>query len=70
LKLEPEEQGLKKDPLYIKIEDPTITIDPMSRIHFGKVFTVEYNLKVRKIGRVIPDSIRKMEEYFLEAFKV
>lgn len=70
LKLHLEEQDLRKEPLYIKVEDPSMSIDPTSRLNFGKVFTVEYNVKVRKIGRVIPDSIRKMEEYFVQAVKV
>lgn len=68
--LHPEEEQLTKDPLYIKAEDPSIQIDPMSRINFAKVYTVEYNLKVRKVGRIVSDSVRKMEGYFVEAVKL
>ena len=68
--LHPDEKSFTKEPLRIKIEDPSISIDPMSRINFGKVFTVEYNLKVRNIGRIISESCKKMEEYFVESIKL
>jgi hypothetical protein len=67
--LHPIEKALTKPPIVIKIEDASISIDPMSRINFAKVYTVEYNLKVRKIGLVAPDSIKKMEDYFLEVLR-
>ena len=71
IKLQPEEEEqLTKSPLYIKTEDPSITIDPASRINFAKVYTVEYNLKVRNLGRIISDSIQLMEEYFAETIKL
>lgn len=68
--LHPDEQNLTKSPIRIKTEDASISIDPMARINFGKVYTVEYNLKVRKIGRIISESIRQMEDYFVEAAKL
>jgi hypothetical protein len=58
---------LTKDPIYVKIENLDITIDPMSRINFGKPYTVEYNVMVRNIGRVYGESIARMEEYFAES---
>lgn len=66
-----EEEDLTKEPLSIKIENPDVgSVDPMSRINFGKVYTVEYNVKVRNIGRIIPSSIHKMDQYFSECFRL
>jgi hypothetical protein len=70
VQLHPDEKSFSKEPLRIKIEEPSISIDPMSRINFGKVFTVEYNLKVRNMGRIISESCKKMEEYFVESIKL
>ncbi|KAF3008440.1 hypothetical protein E8E13_003070 [Curvularia kusanoi] len=61
------EPQLTKDPIFVKVENPTVTIDPMSRINFGKPYTVEYNIVVRNIGRVFGDSVAKMDEYFAES---
>ncbi|RYN42241.1 hypothetical protein AA0114_g10562 [Alternaria tenuissima] len=61
------EAKLTKSPMYIKVEkSSTGPVSPMSRLNFAKVYTVEYNVKVRPIGRLIPDSVWRMEEYFME----
>ncbi|CAO2655104.1 Nn.00g101680.m01.CDS01 [Neocucurbitaria sp. VM-36] len=65
----PNETELRKSPMFIKVENQTTgPIDPMSRINFAKVYTVEYNVKVRNVGRFISDSIWRMDEYFKESF--
>ena len=67
----PNEAKLEKSPMFIKVENhSTGQIDPMSRINFAKVYTVEYNVKVRNIGRIIPDSIWRMDEYFAECSRI
>lgn len=67
IQFHPEEEHLKRSPIQLKLEDPHLSIDPMSRINFARVYTVEYNLKVRNVGRVISESIKQMEEYFAES---
>ncbi|KAF2251135.1 hypothetical protein BU26DRAFT_276633 [Trematosphaeria pertusa] len=70
-KLHPEEKQLTKEPMFITLENKsTGPIDPMSRINFAKVYTVEYNVKVRNIGRIVSDSIWRMDQYFAECFKL
>ena len=59
-------QRLKKA-LYIIIEDPSIQWDPYSRINFGKVSTVEYNVKIKKVGRISPGSLADLESSFLQS---
>ena len=62
-----ERDKIVKDPFPIIVEDPNEKIDPMSRLNFGRVYTVEHNVKVQKVGR-IPDSHHKLlRRYFLES---
>ncbi|CAN9140440.1 unnamed protein product [Alternaria alternata] len=64
------EAKLTKSPVYIKVEDTsTGPVSPMARLNFAKIFTVEYNVKIRPIGRLIPDSIWRMDQYFMECLK-
>ena len=63
----PKEQQLTKSPLFVIVEDEAVSVDPMSRINFAKVYTVEYNIKIRRIGRICPDSMKDLEDYFLES---
>jgi hypothetical protein len=63
----PKEEKLTKTPMIIIVENAsTGPISPMARINFAKVYTVEYNVKVRKVGRIASDSIWRMDEYFTE----
>ena len=53
--------------LYVKVENDSVLIESESRINFAKPYTVEYNIKVRNVGRVFGDSVGLMERYFAEA---
>jgi hypothetical protein len=65
--LQPGEPELKKRPLKVICEDPTLKkLHPASRINFGKVYTVEYNIKVRTFGRIATESLPLLQQYFLE----
>jgi hypothetical protein len=62
----PDEQS-KKGAFPIIIEEPGETIDPMSRLDFSRIYTVEHNVKVLKIGRISPDHHERLEKYFVES---
>lgn len=62
----PGEAPLQKEPLYLIVEDPEVDANALARINFGKVYTVEYNLMVRKVGRIHPQSLPILEQYFVE----
>jgi hypothetical protein len=64
VQLHPGEELLTKTPICVKIEDASLSLDPMSRMNFTKVYTVEYNLKIRNVGRVYGDSVGIMDDYF------
>jgi hypothetical protein len=60
-------EHLSKEPIEIKIENPDVDIKPMSRINFAKPYTVEHNVKIRNVGRVVGDSVKRLEKYFAES---
>jgi hypothetical protein len=51
-KLLPQEQPPGMGSFPIVLGDKSVTIDPSSRLNFGKVYTVEHNIKVRNVGKV------------------
>jgi hypothetical protein len=61
----PKEQ-LDNEPLPILVEDPGEQIDPMSRLNFGRVYTVEHNVQVQKIGRVPDEKLPLLNDYFVK----
>jgi hypothetical protein len=38
-------------------------VSPASRINFAKPYTIEHNIKVRNVGRVVGESVRQLEHY-------
>jgi hypothetical protein len=66
----PQEQQLQKQPISVIIEEPGVTIDPMSRVNFAKTYSIEYNVKVRNIGRLNAESVKLMEQYFVEGLRL
>jgi len=48
------ETGMRSEPIRINPDDPSDKLDPVSRIDFGKVYTVLHNVKVRSMGEVHP----------------
>src|SRR5207248_7328375 len=63
--LQPGELELTKQPLRVICEDPTLQkLHPASRINFAKVYTIEYNIKVRTFGRIAQVSLPLLQKYF------
>jgi hypothetical protein len=49
----PQESGLmNKKSIAVNMASPEQKLDEMSRIHFGKVHTIEWNVKVMNVGKV------------------
>ncbi|KAL9621911.1 MAG: hypothetical protein Q9160_003732 [Pyrenula sp. 1 TL-2023] len=61
------EIGMTKRPIAIEPANPREKLDPMSRLNFGKIYTVEYNVKVRNIGTVCSSSRMVFESYVQNA---
>jgi hypothetical protein len=62
----PEEQSMKKMPLEVAPSDSDQKLAPSSRLNFAKVYTVESFHKVAEVGRVTPNSLRQLREYWQE----
>ncbi|CZR67034.1 uncharacterized protein PAC_16933 [Phialocephala subalpina] len=62
------EEQLEKLPFPVIVEAPTETVDPMSRINFGRVYTVEYNLRVQMWGELMQIGLISSTSTSSEAF--
>jgi hypothetical protein len=61
------EEGIKKHPIAVIIEDEEQNIAPTARLDCGRIYTVQDSLRVLKIGRVHPSSLSLLETYFKES---
>ncbi|KAL2001585.1 hypothetical protein VTN02DRAFT_1564 [Thermoascus thermophilus] len=57
------EPPMTKEPIAVEPASPDQKLDPMSRINFAKVHTIEHNVKVLPVGRVSDESMPKFEAY-------
>ncbi|KAH8744526.1 hypothetical protein BGZ57DRAFT_291368 [Hyaloscypha finlandica] len=55
-----EDEGLTKKPIRVEMSNPKEKLDPISRINYAKVYTIEYNVKVYFIGRVHEDYLHQL----------
>ena len=61
-----EERGLTKKSIRVKPASPELSMDPASRLHYGKVYPIEMNVKVKDIGDVDPTQISLLLQYYRE----
>ncbi|ERF75812.1 hypothetical protein EPUS_01642 [Endocarpon pusillum Z07020] len=59
-----DERGLVKEPIAVKPASPDQKLDPMSRLNFGKPYTVEHNIKAMEVGMVTDKSMPYLVTYF------
>lgn len=57
-------QGMNKEPIEIVPADDTIRMDPASRVRFGKTYSIEWNVKVKDMGRVSPKYLTRLYRYW------
>ncbi|KAL4955220.1 hypothetical protein BDW69DRAFT_124387 [Aspergillus filifer] len=57
------EPRMIKEPLALRPDRPDEGLDRMSRINFGKIHTVEHNVRVRPLGRIADSSMARFREY-------
>ena len=62
-----EEQDKLRKPVLLILEDSEMHWSPLSRINLSQIQTVQYNLRVRTVGRVLPDCLPDLEGLFREA---
>ncbi|KAJ5083923.1 hypothetical protein NUU61_008502 [Penicillium alfredii] len=59
----PGEPRMIKEPLEVEPARPDQRLDPMSRLNFGKVYTVEHNVKVLPVGKIAEESMARFIAY-------
>ncbi|KGO77547.1 hypothetical protein PITC_059870 [Penicillium italicum] len=57
------EPRMAKEPLEVDPARPDQKLDSMSRVNFGKVYTVEHNVKVLPVGKITEGSRARFLEY-------
>jgi hypothetical protein len=62
----PGETPMQQIPIRVNPDTPNQHLDPMSRVHYGKPYTIEYNLKVRSFGVVDPRSLGALLHQYRE----
>jgi hypothetical protein len=60
---------LHPESLYVKVENPSVTIDPMSRVNLGTPLTVDHNVRVQNIGRVVGDSVKLLDKSYADSLR-
>nr|OQO31289.1 hypothetical protein B0A51_03267 [Rachicladosporium sp. CCFEE 5018] len=55
---------MQPDPIRVNPDDSRDVLDPKSRIDFGKVSTIQHNIKVKSFGLVNRDSMGALRSQF------
>lgn len=65
----PEELGMQPIPVRITPDERSEKLMDMSRINYGKLYTVEHNVKVRNVGTIHPGSKRAFISQFRQVWE-
>lgn len=57
------EENMLKDPLRIELYSLDDKLDPRSRINLGREYSIDHNIKVKKIGHIDERSLPKLKAY-------
>ncbi|KAF2469458.1 uncharacterized protein BDR25DRAFT_229170 [Lindgomyces ingoldianus] len=60
---------LQKEPIGVNPADTSLRMHPASRIRFGKAYPIEWNVKVKDIGDVLPADRTRLWRYYLEGLR-
>ena len=58
------EDGMRPNPIRVDTDDPIDKLDSLSRIDYGKVHTIQHNIKVKPFGKVNPKSMFALTNQF------
>jgi hypothetical protein len=65
-----DEPRMTKEPLEVEPARYDEKLDEMSRLNFGKVYTVEHNVKVHNVGMISRTSMAKFKGYARNEFRL
>ena len=55
---------MNKDPIRIIPVNSSEKLDPLSRVHLGKTYPMEHNIKVEEVGTVDPTHWKRLSAYW------
>jgi hypothetical protein len=58
------ETQMQPIPIRIDVDQRGTSLDSCSRVHYGKFYTMEHNVKVKPFGVVSPDSVQALNNQF------
>lgn len=58
------EEGMRPDAIRVEPDDREDKLDPRSRLDFGKVHTIQHNIKVKSYGKVHDRSLQALTDQF------
>jgi hypothetical protein len=58
-----------KNPIAVRPAREDQKLHPMSRINFGKIYTIEHNVKVMNVGKVADESLYNLWHYFINTHR-
>lgn len=59
-------KGMDRDPIEVEPVDNGVTLQPASRIRFGRTYTIDRDVEVKEIGLVIPEHMERVIRYWGE----
>ena len=57
-------EKIVKNAIAVKPAAKDQKLHPMSRINFDKIYTIEHNVKVMNVGKVVDESMHNLSLYF------
>ncbi|KAH7092334.1 hypothetical protein FB567DRAFT_545497 [Paraphoma chrysanthemicola] len=63
----PDHNMSSTDRLYVKVENANASLDPTSRINLGAPMTIDHDIKVQNIGRVVGDSVKLLDKSYTDS---
>ena len=57
-------EKIVKNPITVKPATEDQKLHPKSRINFDKIYTIEHNVRVMNVGKVVAESMHNLLLYF------
>ena len=58
-----DESGMTKHPIRMTVDHVSYALHPASRLHFGRVYNIKHNVRVKSLGVIHVDSISNFIDY-------
>ena len=56
---------MTKKPIRVNPVTPSQTLDPLSRVNFARVYTVDHNVRIMPVGQVAEESKYLLVTYWI-----